>query len=149
MKKLLYSYPKFVIIVVFLHKVYKGVHQKDAEEMANKADHDQMYPSEAIWSGSTLFAQTCVSKTSGSSQKVIKWKLYNAINSKPWKLSFFRLFWPITCFNTEDCACIWTIIIFNTRAGVCISINICSNVGAGVCISTLHTFYKLWSLEVE
>ena len=35
---------------------------KDADRMANSVDTDQTAPKEAVWSGSTLFAQTCLSE---------------------------------------------------------------------------------------
>ena len=44
------------------------MHPKDAEEIANSVDpdHDQTAPLGAVWSGSALFAQTCVSENLGS-----------------------------------------------------------------------------------
>ena len=36
--------------------------QKDADRMANSVDSDQTAPLGAVWSGSVLFAQTCLSK---------------------------------------------------------------------------------------
>ena len=42
------------------------MHQKDVEEMANSVDPDQTAPLGKIWSGLTLFAQTCLSKNLGS-----------------------------------------------------------------------------------
>ena len=39
---------------------------KDADEMANSVDPDQIAPPEAVWSGSTLVAQMCLSKNLGS-----------------------------------------------------------------------------------
>ena len=38
----------------------------DAEEMANSVDLDQTAPLGAVWSGSALFAQACLSKKLGS-----------------------------------------------------------------------------------
>ena len=39
---------------------------KDADRMANSVDPDQTAPSAAVWSGSTLFAETCLYKNSRS-----------------------------------------------------------------------------------
>ena len=39
---------------------------KDAEGMANSVDPDQTAPLGAVWSGSALFAQTCLSENLGS-----------------------------------------------------------------------------------
>ena len=39
------------------------MHPKDAEGIANSVDPDQT----AVWSGSTLFAQTCLSENLGKS----------------------------------------------------------------------------------
>ena len=36
--------------------------QKDADRMAYSVDPDQTAPLGAVWSGSTLFAQSCLSK---------------------------------------------------------------------------------------
>ena len=38
------------------------MHPKDAEGIANSLDPDQTAPRGAIWSGSALFAQTCLSE---------------------------------------------------------------------------------------
>ena len=38
------------------------MHPKDADRMTNSVDTDQTAPSEAVRSGSTLFAQACLSK---------------------------------------------------------------------------------------
>ena len=39
---------------------------KDEDGMANSVDPDQTAPLWAVWSGSTLFAQTCQSENLGS-----------------------------------------------------------------------------------
>ena len=44
---------------------------KDADGMANSVDPDQTAPVGAVWSGSTLFAQTCLSENLGSLQYVL------------------------------------------------------------------------------
>ena len=41
---------------------------KDVDRIANSVDPDQTAPRGAVWSGSTLFAQTCVSETVGTLQ---------------------------------------------------------------------------------
>ena len=47
--------------------LYNGVmHPKDADGIANSVDPDQTAPLGAVWSGSTLFAQTCLSENLGS-----------------------------------------------------------------------------------
>ena len=38
----------------------------DADRMANSVDPDQTAPLGAVWSGSALFAQTCLSENLGS-----------------------------------------------------------------------------------
>ena len=40
----------------------------DADGIANSEDPDQTVPLEAVWSGSALFAQTCLSGNLGSLQ---------------------------------------------------------------------------------
>ena len=42
--------------------------QKDATGIANSEDPDQTAPRGAVWSGSALFAQTCLSENLGSLQ---------------------------------------------------------------------------------
>ena len=42
------------------------MHQKDAEGIANSVDPDQTAALWAVWSGSALFAQTCLSKNLGT-----------------------------------------------------------------------------------
>ena len=54
------NYPKFWLIWIF-HGV---MHLNIADRMANSVDPDQIAPP-AVWSGSTLFAQTCLSKNLG------------------------------------------------------------------------------------
>ena len=44
------------------------MHLKDAEGIVNSADPDQTAPLGAVWSGSALFAQTCLSENLGSLQ---------------------------------------------------------------------------------
>ena len=38
------------------------MHPKEAEGIANSVDPDQTAPLGAVWSGSALFAQTCLSE---------------------------------------------------------------------------------------
>ena len=42
------------------------MHPKDAEGIANSVDPDQTAPLGAVWSGSALFAQTCLSENLGT-----------------------------------------------------------------------------------
>ena len=42
------------------------MHPKDTEGTANSVDPDQTAPLGAVWSGSALFAQTCLSKNLGT-----------------------------------------------------------------------------------
>ena len=44
------------------------MHPKHAEGIANSIDLDQTGPLEAVWFGSTLFAQVCLSENLGSLQ---------------------------------------------------------------------------------
>ena len=52
------------------------MHPKDAAEITNSVDPDQTAPLGAVWSGSALFAQTCLSKNLGTlryaSLKIVK-----------------------------------------------------------------------------
>ena len=45
---------------------FRVMHPKDAEGIANSADPDQTAPRGAVWSGSALFAQTCLSENLGT-----------------------------------------------------------------------------------
>ena len=49
------------------------MHPKDADGIANSEDPDQTAPLGAVWSGSALFAQICLSENLGSLQYA--WKL--------------------------------------------------------------------------
>ena len=42
------------------------MHPKDAKGIANKVDPDQTAPLGEVWSGSALFAQTCLSENLGT-----------------------------------------------------------------------------------
>ena len=42
------------------------MHPNDAEGIANSVDPDQTAPLGAVWSGSALFAQNCLSENSGT-----------------------------------------------------------------------------------
>ena len=42
------------------------MHPKDAAGIANSVDPDQTAPLGTVWSGSALFAQTCLSENLGS-----------------------------------------------------------------------------------
>ena len=45
---------------------YRVMHPKDADGIANSVDPDQTAPLGAVWSGSALFAQSCLSDNLGS-----------------------------------------------------------------------------------
>ena len=45
---------------------WRVMHPKDAAEIANSVDPDQSAPLGAVWSGSALFAQTCLSENLGT-----------------------------------------------------------------------------------
>ena len=45
---------------------YRNASKKDAEEIANSVDPDQTAPLGAVWSGSALFAQICLSENLGT-----------------------------------------------------------------------------------
>ena len=47
---------------------HKVMSPNDADGMANSADPDQTAPLGAVWSGSALFAQACLSKNLGPSR---------------------------------------------------------------------------------
>ena len=49
----------------------------DADGMANSVDPDQTAPVGAVWSGSALFAQTCLSENLGKLR--VKWLLERRI----------------------------------------------------------------------
>ena len=59
---------KFAVITLkFKQDGLTGVmHPKDAAGIANSVDPDQTAPLGAVWSGSALFAQTCLSENLGS-----------------------------------------------------------------------------------
>ena len=61
-RKIYCSNPKIWLIWIFHH----DVHPNDADGMANSVDPDQTAPLGAVWSGSTLFAQTCLSENLGT-----------------------------------------------------------------------------------
>ena len=42
------------------------MHPKDAARIADSVDPDQIAPLGAVWSGSALFAQTCLSENLGT-----------------------------------------------------------------------------------
>ena len=42
------------------------MYPKDADIMANSVDPDQTVPLGAVWSGTTVFAQACLSKNFGT-----------------------------------------------------------------------------------
>ena len=59
---------KFVVITLKGEQYcfsLRVMHPKDAERIANSVDPDQTTPLGAVWSGSALFAQTCLSENLG------------------------------------------------------------------------------------
>ena len=48
---------------------------KDAEGISDSVDPDQTAPLGAVWSGSALFAQTCLSENSGTLQYCVEVKM--------------------------------------------------------------------------
>ena len=56
------NHPKIWTMLLY-HRVMQP---KDADRMADSVDPNQTVPSEAVWSGSTLFAQTYLSENLGS-----------------------------------------------------------------------------------
>ena len=82
------------------------MHPKDAEGIANSVDPDQTAPLGAVWSGSALFAKTCLSKNLGNygnqfricSYHFYKYHWPNSISNATVRLisvktAFFKLFW--------------------------------------------------------
>ena len=56
---------KFAVITLKVEQdgiSLRVMHPKDAEGIANSVDPDQTAPLGAVWSGSALFAQTCLSE---------------------------------------------------------------------------------------
>ena len=47
------------------------MHPKDAEGIANSVDPDQTAPLGTVWSGSALFAQTCLSEKWGTLRYIL------------------------------------------------------------------------------
>ena len=48
------------------------MHPKDAEGIENSVDPDQTAPLGAVWSGSALFAQTCLSENLGTLEYMLQ-----------------------------------------------------------------------------
>ena len=57
--------PKFAVITLKVEQDGFSL-EKDAEGIANSVDPDQTAPLGAVWSGSALFAQTCLSENLGT-----------------------------------------------------------------------------------
>ena len=72
------------------------MHSKDAEGIANSVDSDQTAPLGAVWSGSALFAQTCLSKNLGKYYGTNwLWRkntIFLTITADSFQLSLLRLF---------------------------------------------------------
>ena len=62
------NYPKIGTVTFY----YRAMGPNDADGMANSVDPDQTAPLGAVWSGSTLIAQTCLSESLGS----LRWSEY-------------------------------------------------------------------------
>ena len=62
----------------------KVMHPKDAEGIANSADPDQTAPrsSRAVWSGSALFAQTCLSENLGALRYIVTFEFLVSLSCK-------------------------------------------------------------------
>ena len=64
-RKICFNYPK-IYLWNYLIWIFRRVKRLNAEDgMANSVDPDQTAPLGAVWSGSTLFAQTCLSENLG------------------------------------------------------------------------------------
>ena len=57
------DYPIKIATMCFYHRM---IQPNDADWMANSVGPDQTAPLGAVWSGSILFAQTCLSENLGS-----------------------------------------------------------------------------------
>ena len=61
---------KIAVIILKLEQYiwfyYRVTGPKDADRMANSVDPDQTVSLGSVWSGSTLFAQTCMTENLGS-----------------------------------------------------------------------------------
>ena len=70
------------------------MHPKDAEGIANSVDPDQIAALGAVWSGSALFAQTCLSENLGILSLVWHPKIY-CNHPKSWtRWRFLRIMHP-------------------------------------------------------
>ena len=66
-QKICCNHPK-----IWTRCLYRRVmHPKDAAGIAKSADPDQTAPLGAVWSGSALFAQTCLSENLGTLRYII------------------------------------------------------------------------------
>ena len=73
---------------------------KDAEGMANSVDPDQTAPRTAVWSGTALFAQTCLSENLGSLRYMIKFEIHcTYMYEKRDKTKFRFLVWQRQCIS--------------------------------------------------
>ena len=59
------------------------MHPKDVARIANSVDPDQTPPLGAVWSGSALFAQTCLSENLGT----LRYLQSDNCTSHDWMLS--------------------------------------------------------------
>ena len=65
------NYPKIRIESFYCRRIGP----KDVDRIANSVDTDQTAPLGAVWSGTTLFAQTCLSKNLGTLGYMSFWTL--------------------------------------------------------------------------
>ena len=64
------------------------MHQKDVVGMAHSVDHDQTAPL-AAWSGSTLFAHTCISENLESLRYIVNVTNGKAAADHGWRFTVF------------------------------------------------------------
>ena len=115
---------KFAVLTLKVeHDGFSLMHPKDAEGIANSVDPDQSAPLGAVWAGSALFAQTCLSENLGkyrrkfpkysdiqniccNHSKIWTMWLYHRVmspnnadgmtNSRPWSACSSSLIWVCT-----------------------------------------------------
>ena len=106
------NYPKIGTVLFY----YRVMSPKDADGMANSVDPDQTQGT--VWSGSTLFAQTCLSENLRS-LRYIFWTQYCMLKFQDSHSIFgvvqiFRIWWVLNkeWFGIEGnfCMFIWIII---------------------------------------
>ena len=90
---------KFAVITLKVDQdgfYLRVMHTKDAEEIANSINPDQTAPLGAVWSGSALFAQTCLSGNLGT----IRYSNFRIITATPQVFfSYFSGVWIFQIFT--------------------------------------------------